>query len=630
MRCPDRACMSYLLIILKINGMLTSVINPFVLRFTQLKSWCSSIWKQWLLLCSKGSEHIVDEQARERYAKLNQFGLLMTVILTAFIPVFHFLALPTPDLRITIGITIYSALNGLAWALNRKWKKSFASAIVLYTSTCVAVAYFGILMGYYLHLQFMVFFMLSIAFQIFPSGRARNLATAAALGVVILLQYSYLNYPPFVYLNPVKDALRIQWIQGLAMYSVVVIVILTSWTYVMSKDKNLTLQKSNRHIKTYMAHVTHEVRSPINAIGLLAKRMQNEIRKDPKFASLETYAQMLNMASHNAQQVISNVLTLSEIEAGKQEPNIITTFNVKMFFSKIINVAGILAQKKTIRINLQFAEVPSLLTSDPHKLSHIINNLLSNAIKFGNKRSTVIIHVNCNSAQNRMTIEVRNQGKPIPADKMGSLYDPFMRGLNGTLVPESSGLGLFITRNKVNSLGGEIYANCHDGFTTFRVELPLQLGKLREMDMKEDEEIIQSDFKGALVLIAEDDALNARALAISLESFNCKVAIAENGKELLDKAGKLKPELIIMDYHMPLMNGETAIRLLKGHETLRVIPVVVTTGDVYTESLDKLLAAGAEDYILKPIEHMPLAKVLSRYLGATRTFNISTTPENIN
>lgn len=630
MRCPEWAYTCYLLIIQKINGMLTSHINPFTLRYAQLKSFFSSLWKKWLLHCSKGSEHIVDEQARERYAKLNQFGLLMTVILGLFIPIFHFFALPAPDLRITIGITVYSALNGLAWALNRKWKRSDEAAIVLYSTTCVAVAYFGILMGYYLHLQFMVFFMLSIAFQIFPRGMARNLATVAALGVIALLQYSYLNYPPFVYLNPVKDAVRIQWIQGLAMYSVVLIVILTSWTYVISKDKNLTLQKSNRHIKTYMAHVTHEVRSPINAIGLLAKRMQNEIRKDPKFASLEGYAQMLNMASHNAQQVISNVLTLSEIEAGKQEPNIITTFNVKMFFSKIISVAGILGQKKNIRINLQFDEMPSLLTSDPHKLSHIVNNLLSNAIKFGNKRSTVIIRVHCNSAQNMLTVQVRNQGKPIPADKMSSLYDPFMRGLNGTLVPESSGLGLFITHNKVKSLGGDIFANCQDGYTTFTVKLPLQLGKLREIDFKEDEEIIQNDFKGALVLIAEDDALNARALAISLEAFNCKVAIAENGKELLEKAQKLKPELIIMDYHMPLMNGETAIRLLKGHETLRVIPVVVTTGDVYTESLDKLLAAGAEDYILKPIENMPLAKVLSRYLGATRTFNISTAPENIN
>ncbi len=80
------------------------------------------------------------------------------------------------------------------------------------------------------------------------------------------------------------------------MYSVLLIVLATSWTYVVSKDKNHILQKSNRHIKTYMAHVTHEVRSPINAIGLLTKRMHREIMNNPKYAELEAYSQMLNMA----------------------------------------------------------------------------------------------------------------------------------------------------------------------------------------------------------------------------------------------------------------------------------------------------------------------------------------------
>ncbi len=107
------------------------------------------------------------------------------------------------------------------------------------------------------------------------------------------------------------------------------------------------------------------------------------------------------------------------------------------------------------------------------------------------------------------------------------------------------------------------FANCEDGFTTFTVTLPMQVGKLREVDNKEEEEMIQTHFKGARVLVAEDDALNAKALSISLEVLGCRVEIAENGKELLEKAQSM-PDLILMDYHMPLMNGETAIRLLKG------------------------------------------------------------------
>ena len=609
--------------------MLTSLINPVISFFGKVRMAFSNIWRCWLRICSDGGAHITDEQEKERYTKINQFGILMTVILGVFIPVFHYVALPQPDLRITIGIAVYAAMNGFAWALNRKWQKPLAAAWLLYITTCVAVAYFGLLMGHFLHLQFMVFFMLAIAYQIFPKGKLRNWAALTAVVVLIILQLGYYNLPPFVYLDPIADASRIKWIQGLAMYSVLLIVLATSWTYVVSKDRSHTLLKSNRHIKTYMAHVTHEVRSPINAIGLLTKRMHREIMNNPKYADLEAYAQMLNMASLNAQQVISNVLTLSEIEAGKPEPNIIETFNVKQFFSKLISVSSVLGQKKQIRINLLFEQVPSLISSDPHKISHIVNNLLSNAIKFGNRKSTVTITINCDEYSGKWTIDVKNQGKPIPPEKMNSLYEPFVRGLNGTLVPESSGLGLFITRNKVNALGGNIIADCKDGFTIFTVTLPMLLGKLREVDNKEEEEMIQSNFKGARVLVAEDDALNARALSISLEALGCRVEIAENGKELLDKAQSM-PDLIIMDYHMPLMNGETAIRLLKGHEQLRSIPVVVTTGDVFTDSLDKLLAAGADDYILKPIESLPLAKVLSRHLGAARIFSINPTQENIN
>jgi two-component system, sensor histidine kinase len=614
----------------KINGMLTAVNNPVISFFGKMKEKGNKLWRWWLSACSKGGEHLIDEQEKERYTKVNQFAALMTVILFTFIPVFHFFALPQPDLRITIGITVYTALNGLAWYLNKRLKKTLRAAWLLYLTTCVAVGYFGILMGHYLHLQFMVFFMLAIAFQIFPKGSSRGWSIAAALLVVSVLQWGYYNLPPFVFLDPIADAYHIKVIQFLAMYSVLLIVLATSWTYVVSKDRNHMLQKSNRHIKTYMAHVTHEVRSPINAIGLLTKRMHREIMNNPKYAELEAYSQMLNMASLNAQQVISNVLTLSEIEAGKQEPNIIETFNVKQFFSKLISVSSVLAQKKQIRINLLFDQVPSLISSDPHKISHIVNNLLSNAIKFGTRRSAVTITVNCDEVDGKWTIEVRNQGKPIPPEKMDSLYEPFVRGLNGTLVPESSGLGLFITRNKVNALGGQIVADCLDGFTTFTVTLPMQLGKLREVENKEEEEMIQTNFKGARVLVAEDDALNARALSISLEVLGCRVEIAENGKELLEKAQSM-PDLIIMDYHMPLMNGETAIRLLKGNERLRSIPVVVTTGDVFTDSLDKLMAAGAEDYILKPIESLPLAKVLSRYLGAAaRIFSNNASSENIN
>ena len=608
--------------------MLTAVINPVIRLWERIVASCKKVWTpidQWwqntvMGFFAKGSEKFLDEEEKERYTKINQFGFLLTWILVPFTFVFHFYALPVPDNRITVAIAVYAVLNFLATQLNRGWHKHNFAAFLVFGTTCVAVAYFGAMMGKVLQLQFMVFFMLAIAFQLFRSPRNRFLAVAAAGAVLVFLQYAYNHWQAEVFLDPIRDAAYVRIIQTLAMYSVLFIVLLTSAGYITSRDRNYKLLKSNRYIKNYMAHVTHEVRSPINAISLLSKKLHAEVTANKNYKGLESYSHMLNMASINAQQVVSNVLTLSEIEAGKPEPNIISTFNVKQFFTKLISVGSVLAQKKQITIAPLFDNIPSLIASDPHKISHVVNNLLSNAIKFGNKRSKITVMVSVNEANSRWIIQVKNQGKPIPLEKRDTIWDPFMRGMNGTLVPESSGLGLFITRNKVESLGGKIDFDCSfDGYTTFTVNLPLHLGKLKEVEKEmPEEETIPESFNGASILIAEDDALNARALSISLEALDCKATIAENGKELLIKAASRKYDLIIMDYHMPLMNGETAIRLLKNDEKLRHIPVIVTTGDVYTDSLDKLLAAGADDYILKPIEQGSLAKVLSRALGAAK------------
>ncbi len=112
-----------------------------------MKEKGNKLWRWWLNACSTGGTHIIDEQEKERYTKVNQFAALMTLILFSFIPVFHYYALPQPDLRITIGITVYTALNGLAWYLNSRWKKTLRAAWLLYLTTCFAVGYFGILMG---------------------------------------------------------------------------------------------------------------------------------------------------------------------------------------------------------------------------------------------------------------------------------------------------------------------------------------------------------------------------------------------------------------------------------------------------------------------------------------------------
>lgn len=555
-----------------------------------------------------GTRGIKDEETIDRVKLVNTLSLIIAVIMVPIAYIVLRYVIFTP--LIFAAFFVEFVVNCSTIYLNYQKKYLWASS-VLYYNQCVFVTAFGYMLGT-VQLQFAIIFLISIIFLVIREKGLRRIGFIAAICTLVILQIIYFtDVQPLVPITPTGAFI----IQSMVIAGVIIIISFISKTYVYSNDKGYDLRRTNRNKKMFIEQITHEMRSPLNAIGLLAKTMLKEIKKQPNLEPLRPYVEMIIVGSNTTRNIVNNVLDMAEIEAGKTETSVDQTFFVRPFFSKLIELSQFIGKSRNIRIHLLINQMPSVITSDPLKLSQVMNNLLSNAIKYGLRNSLVTVTL-ARSGENKWTIQVKNEGLPIDEKTRATLFEPYITGK--TEATEGTGLGLYIVRNRLESMGGQIEIDCiDDQYIIFTATLPLRIGRLKDVKREEeDDEITPGNLSNAKVLIGEDEPSNANALALFLTKIGCRPEIAHNGRELLSKAILHPPDLIMMDYDMPLMNGIVALQQLKANPVLKKVPVIVTTGDIFTDSVDKLLEAGADSYILKPIQDITLLqRVLNKYLS---------------
>jgi CheY-like chemotaxis protein len=388
--------------------------------------------------------------------------------------------------------------------------------------------------------------------------------------------------------------------------------------YVLSNDTNADLKRANHFIKIFVAQVTHELRTPLDSIHQVTQLLRKEVRKNDHLKQIQPLLDISFTASCDARNIVNNVLDMAEIESGKTPGTVNEAFQVAPFLEKILEVHQVIAQEEHMKLQL-YMEMPPVIISDPLNINQILTNLLANAIKYGLKGSTV--NVEARRRDNTWELKVSNVGPGIPSEKIASIFDPFVTGKTGQT--QGSGLGLYIVRSKVISMNGTVQVQSKPGgYTIFTVTLPLIEGRLRNLSKwnegGENSAENRIDLSNIHVLMAEDSKLTALLLIRSLKEMGCKVTIVNNGLELLLAAQKGYPDncpdIIILDCHMPVLNGEETILQLKKIPALSNIPIIVTTGDLFSDMLDRMLAAGADAYLKKPIDHLALQKTISLYL----------------
>ena len=540
-----------------------------------------------------GTGGMRDEASTKSIILVNSLGQILgcLVLLTGII--FYFF---THQLLILLPALLDAAIAFSVLWLNHL-RKHTAAALTIFLLQCASVLYFGLVLGEILVLQLMIIFLIAITYLLFNKPALRWFCVCCAIVTLIILEAHFFYNPDVPIQLDHTSRYLFKWI---SMAGLLVLIIFTGRHYVRSSDFK----------RVFLYQITHELRTPLNAILVATQLIKRELKHKPDLQNIGSLSDHLLSAGTSARNIINNVLDMAQIESGKLEKREDKAFLVQPFFEQIISIHHVIAQYRDIVLRLKITLMPEVITGDPLKLNVVLTNLLSNAIKYADKNTEVLVDIS--GAGDLWQLQVSNAGEAIPLEKQDIIFDPFVTHKSKHV--EGTGLGLFITRIKVASMGGNINVTSLPGdYTTFTVTLPLQEGKLSDVKKEHTPEGTQQFFN-IHVLIADDNDMNNILLSKYLKQLGCSVTMTVNGLEAIRQAELQTPDVVILDYHMPVMDGKEALLHFKNKNSLKHIPVIMATGDAFKGSEQILMDAGADAFLEKPISFNKLHNILHECL----------------
>ncbi|HEY6214642.1 MAG TPA: PAS domain S-box protein [Vicinamibacterales bacterium] len=382
------------------------------------------------------------------------------------------------------------------------------------------------------------------------------------------------------------------------------------------------LDEANRLKDEFLATLSHELRTPLNAILGYARMVRSGLIAPEKMAgALET----IERNSTALTQMVDDLLDVSRIVSGKMRLAV-QPVEVPVILQEAVQTVMPAAEAKRIKIHTVIDPLVSPIAGDPDRLRQIVWNLLSNAIKFTPKEGNV--QVRLERINSSVEIVVSDTGVGMSADLLPHIFERFRQGEGGFSRQHSGlGLGLAIVRNLVEMHGGSIYASSDGPGTgsTFRVRLPVMIVHQAPVEEKRVHSPQESkpridnlpDLSGTRVLAVDDEPDALRLLAQILEAAGAQVITAASGAAALERIKTTRPDVMVTDLGMPLMDGfELIARVRRSDDaTVREIPAAALTAYARSEDRAKTLQSGFEMHLAKPIDPVELAsavKALSR------------------
>jgi len=393
-------------------------------------------------------------------------------------------------------------------------------------------------------------------------------------------------------------------------------------------------EKANEAKSVFLANMSHELRTPLNAILGFSRLMLNDA--DLTAENRKTLG-IINHSGEHLLNLINNVLSLSKIEAGRNSVDN-TVFDLSALMRDMVDLMRVRAEAKGLTLNLELAGgIPRAVIADEGKIRQIVLNLVGNAIKFSS-RGTVNLRVTGSPSEGtdlwNITIEVADTGEGISGKDLDKVFEPFYQG-GSKSGQEGTGLGLTITREFAHLMGGDIKAESIPGEgSVFRAFLPMGQSGLSAAAATAAEDTRlptlapgQGEFR---ILIVEDNPDNSRLLTRVLEQAGFLVLLAQNGAEGVEAFRSWHPDLIWMDWRMPVMDGLEATRRIRGLEGGREVRIVALSASVFKEDRDQVLAAGADDFEPKPIKFRSIFACMERHLGVRLVYGSAPDAETAN
>jgi signal transduction histidine kinase/CheY-like chemotaxis protein len=406
---------------------------------------------------------------------------------------------------------------------------------------------------------------------------------------------------------------------------VMLVFLIISFNYSLRRkvnEKTAELQKNNEKLVSanraknlFLANISHEYRTPLNAIIGFTEIAQREVTDDVAF----DYLSKISHSSNILLNIVNDVLDISKMQAG--ELNLENrSFNPTVETLSVIEMLNGKAKEKSINITSEMSQsFDSWISGDDFRFKQILINLLNNAIKFTSEGFiTIKGESEIIDGTNVLTISVKDTGIGIEKEQQKHIFQAFAQAESSTTRKYGgTGLGLSIVKQLCTLMNGDITVKSQAGEgSEFTLKLKLEQATEPEKTSTFTKEIHpQSSFNEFTILVVEDNKINQVIVQKQLLSLGAKSYLADDGQQALNYLEDHKPDLILMDLQMPNMDGFTAASLIKNNNKLKNIPIVILSASVGKEDKEKAAELGIEDFINKPFQQSDIQFVLNKYLN---------------
>jgi len=393
-------------------------------------------------------------------------------------------------------------------------------------------------------------------------------------------------------------------------------------------------EDASQYKSSFLANMSHEIRTPLTAIIGFSESLQNDnLNINNQSNALET----ITRNGKHLQELINNILDMSKIEAGDLVIEHIKTSPVEIA-EQVKSIVNPNATKKGIQFKVSYQyPIPSFITIDPTRLKQILINLCSNAIKFTHQ-GEVQLSLTYNKHDHSMRFIVKDSGIGMSQQAIEKIFLPFVQAEDTTSRNfGGSGLGLAISNQLARAMNGKLTCASEQQIGS-EFELSLKLESTDKFDFtteqqaNEDQQSYKNDIVVPLlsgnILLAEDSVDNQQLISMYIEQTGANVKIVSNGEQAVEEGLANNYQLILMDMQMPKMDGVTATELLRASGYTHAI--VSITANALQSDKDKCINAGANDYIVKPIDLKQFYKILKQYLTKAEATNKQEQAEKIN